>query len=108
MFIAFWARGLRHIRRVLESKESNGNHTKQREDFEGILFIYENLAFRLCNAVVDAASEGILEKEVLYSIGERWTLLDEVLDWYHGYTDSSRTIPTWLVENPRPNRLKSL
>lgn len=107
-FIAIWEIGLRHVRRVLESKESNGNHAKQRDDFESILLSYRILAFNLKDAVIDAAVEGVLEQKVLYLIRDRWTRLDEVLDWYHEHTDTSRTIPTWLVKTLVLDRLTGL
>jgi hypothetical protein len=97
-FIAFWRIALQHIRIVLESKESNNNHTKKRDVFEQIFLSYWKLAFKLRDAIIDAVSEDILEQEVLDVISERWTPLDEILDWYHEHTNTSRTVPSWSVK----------
>ena len=82
-FVPVWEVGLQIVREVLRNKNSPGNSTQKQSDFMRILTDYESLACSLRDQMVDTAHQGLLKKEVLYSIQDRWIRLDEILDWYY-------------------------
>lgn len=102
-FVTVWAEGLRIVREGL-----NSNSTQMQNVFTRILKEYESLACILRETMVDTADQGLLKKEVLYSIQDRWIRLDEILDWSYDLRNrdldedtspTSRLTPKWLVSH---------
>jgi hypothetical protein len=115
-FVPVWAEGLRIMKEALGSKSSSSNSIKKQSDFTDILIGYDGLACRLRDEMVGTAHQGHLEKEVLYSIQDRWIRLDEILDWYcdlynrdldEDTPPMSRSSPKWLVQHLNSDRKHS-
>lgn len=107
-FVPVWVEGLRIVKEAIGSNKGSGNQIQKQSEYIRILTYYESLACNLRDQMVGTARQGLLEKEVLYSIQERWIRLDEILDWYYDFDNrhlgedippTSRWAPKWSVQN---------
>lgn len=78
--ISFWEESLRHIRTVLINTENPSRQSEVRDTYEGILLDYDKQARTLSAELEHIAPRGLLEKDMLYLIRERWMRLDDLLD----------------------------
>ncbi|ORY15962.1 hypothetical protein BCR34DRAFT_143714 [Clohesyomyces aquaticus] len=103
-FVPVWVEGLRIVKETLRSINFSGKQDQKQREYMKILASYETLAGKLHDEMIDLARQGLLDKEVLFSIQERWIRLDEILDWYYdllngqigeGVHPMSRAAPQW-------------